>query len=368
MYVSNTKILLTLSLAAIATTSVMSAEMNTDEPLPLREIMQSFGNIQLKSSAWTPAFDNDMLAPGSQDQDYTYGVSTSMSSEMAPGYSFSPDRALDWVDRHSSFSALNSNAGNYVRTYTSEVGLYGFTPELINAETSDVGDRPYASLMYISNSREYYDMRDDIVWRSTLTLGVLGLDVVGDLQNEVHAVRDIDKARGWNSQISDGGELTARYSIARQRLLPTGHSNVELKTSFQGSVGYLTELSYGVSLRIGRINTRWQSFNPELATYRENSAPSFLNKGYGESYFSAGVVARARAYNVFLQGQFKNSELTYGANDVAHGIVEAWAGYTHAFSNGYRISYTIRGHSSELKDGAGDRNVLWGGLTVSKTY
>jgi hypothetical protein len=368
MYISNTIKLLTLSLAAIATTSVMSAEVSIDESLPPSQLMQKFGNTQLKASAWSPGFANDMLAPGSRDQDYTYGVSASMSSEMAPGYSFSPDRPLGWIDRHSGFSALNSNAGSHVRTYATEIGLYGFTPEVINAETSDVGDRPYASLMYMSNSREYYSKRDDVVWRSTLTLGVLGLDVVGDLQNKVHAIRDIDKARGWSNQISDGGEPTARYSISRQRLLPTGHSNIELKTSFQGSVGYLTEMSYGVSLRIGQINTRWQAFNPELATYREHSAPSFINKGYGESYFSAGVVARARAYNVFLQGQFRDSELTYGANDLRHGIVEAWAGYTHAFSNGYRVSYTLRGHSSELKHGAGDRNVLWGGLTVSKTF
>ncbi|MGI9295350.1 MAG: lipid A deacylase LpxR family protein, partial [Pseudomonadales bacterium] len=106
----------------------------------------------------------------------------------------------------------------------------------------------------------------------------------------------------------------------------------------------------------------------ELANYREHSVPAFLGKGYRESYFSVGMAIKARAYNAFLQGQFRDSDVEYNGSDVNHGIIEAWAGYTHIFAGGYRVSYTLRGHSSELKNGAGDRNVLWGGLTFAKNY
>lgn len=314
--------------------------------------------------SWSFAFDNDVLVPGSRDQDYTYGVSASLSSEIAPSSNWSLNKPLSWLDSHSGFSAL----GNSATTYSTEIGLYGFTPEDIARSDANSGDRPYASLVYFSNSQEHADVRPDVVWRSTFTVGVLGLDVVGDLQNEVHSVIDSNEAQGWRHQISDGGELTARYSIARQRLWPTGHPNVEVKTSVQGSVGYLSELSYGVSLRVGRIATRWQSFNPELANYREHAVPLTLGKVYRESYFSAGMAFKARAYNAFLQGQFRDSAVEYDSSDLNHAIVEAWAGYTHSFSNGFRISYTVRGHSSELKTGAGDRNVIWGGLTIAKNY
>lgn len=314
--------------------------------------------------SWSFAFDNDVLVPGSRDQDYTYGISASLSSETARLSRWSLNTPLQWIDDHSGISAL----GNTVRTYSTEIGLYGFTPEDITRRDANLDDRPYASLLYVSSSQEHAGARPDIAWRSTFTVGVLGLNLVGDLQNEVHELIDSDQARGWRHQISDGGEPTARYSIARQRLWASGHSNVEIKTSLQGSVGYLTELSYGISLRVGHIATRWQSFNPELANYREHSVPAFLGKGYRESYFSAGMAIKARAYNVFLQGQFRDSDVEYDSGDVNHGIIEAWAGYTHIFASGYRVSYTLRGHSSELKSGEGDRNVLWGGLTFAKSF
>ncbi len=314
--------------------------------------------------SWSFSFDNDALVPGSRDQDYTYGVSASVSSETPPQSRWSLNTPLQWFDSHSGIPTL----GNSVRTYSTEIGLYGFTPEDITRSDANLDDRPYASLLYVSHSREHAGARPDIAWRSTFTVGVLGLDIVGDLQNAAHSTLDIDKARGWRHQISAGGEPTARYSVARQRLWTSSYSNIEIKTSLQGSVGYLTELSYGVSLRIGRIATRWQSFNPELANYREHSVPVFLGRGHRESYFSAGMAVKARAYNVFLQGQFRDSAVEYSSGDVNHGIVEAWAGYTHIFASGYRVSYTVRGHSSELKSGAGDRNVLWGGLTIAKNY
>jgi len=53
---------------------------------------------------------------------------------------------------------------------------------------------------------------------------------------------------------------------------------------------------------------------------------------------------------------------------VNHGIIEAWAGYTVALTDGYSFTYSLRGHTSELKQGAGDRNIVWGGLLVSKTF
>ncbi|MFK7732212.1 MAG: lipid A deacylase LpxR family protein [Pseudomonadales bacterium] len=361
-----------IALASFSVATVTSVNASDVEATPAAEyetvVVESGATKKQGYNSWSFAFDNDVLVPGSRDQDYTYGLSATLSSETAPKSPWSLDTPLQWIDQHSGFSSLDLMLGGQVRTYSTELGLYGFTPENISSEAVSAGDRPYASLLYLSNSREYEGTSSNTVWRSTFTVGILGLDLVGDLQNEVHAVIGSEEAQGWRNQISDGGEPTARYSVARQRLWSSGYSNVEIKTSVQGSIGYLTELSYGVSVRVGHIATRWQSFNPELASYREHSVPVLIGKGFQESYFSVGIAIKARAYNAFLQGQFRDSTVEYGSGDLNHALVEAWVGYTHIFANGYRVSYTVRGHSSELKRGVGDRNVLWGGLTLTRNY
>jgi len=66
-----------------------------------------------------------------------------------------------------------------------------------------------------------------------------------------------------------------------------------------------------------------------------------------------------------LQGQFRNSSVSYDPNELRPLLVEAWMGYTFAFKKGYRISYVLRGHSSEVEQGAGDRNLVWGGVIIA---
>ena len=143
-------------------------------------------------------------------------------------------------------------------------------------------------------------------------------------------------------------------------------SGLEVKSTVQGSVGYITEASWSLSSRAGNIITPWVSFNPELTSYGENSIPNASTK-VSEHYAWAGMALKLRAYNAFLQGQFKDSAVTYRSNEINHAIVEAWVGYTIGLDNGYSISYSIRGHTSELKQGNADRSVVWGGILLSKS-
>lgn len=324
----------------------------------------SFHRREKALSGWAISIDNDILVPSSRDQDYTYGSSVSVAGKSTRDYFLSLDRPLSWLNQSIGISAKN-------RTPTShgyEVGLYGFTPEDTSGTTNPNDDRPYASIVYWSSSQELATTSPNSIWRSTLTVGILGLDIVGDLQNEVHRITDSDRANGWDRQISDGGELTARYSIAKQTRWDLNNPNIELKTSTQASLGYLTEVSWGASLRMGKIASRWQSYNPELTAYGEQSNQSVDDQLVVERYFLLGAAIKARSYNAFLQGQFRDNDFDYSADELNHAIFEAWAGYTHSFRQGYRVSYLLRAHSSEVKHGRGDRNVIWGGLTLSKAY
>ncbi len=304
-----------------------------------------------QSNRWALAFDNDFLVPGGRDQDYTYGFSVS--------YTHSP--LGDWATAKPLTTIDHWLGLNEASRHSVEMGLYGFTPEDLSVREPNANDRPYASLVYGATRSERLYRESRTVVRSQLTLGVLGLDWVGDLQNSLHAIIDSKDPEGWDNQVSAGGELTARYSLSRQQLLASS-AVFEVKQTQAASLGYLTEASWGLNLRLGAIHTAWHSFNPDLASYAETSALAKNNKA--ERYFWAGFAIKARAYNAFLQGQFRDTAVAYSADELEHVIVEAWAGYTYGFSNGVFVSYGLRGHSSEVRSGGGDRHVVWGGLMI----
>ena len=315
-------------------------------------------------SSWSIAFDNDIFVPGGRDQDYTYGLNAAFAGKGAEDHWLSLHQPLGWIDKS---IGLDSRFGQGVEVSKIEYGLFGFTPEDITQAEPLQDDRPYASLVYVSSSREHYDRSSQVSWQSTLTFGILGLSIVGDIQDRVHSLYDGDLPMGWNHQISEGGEPTARYSVSRQSLLFKSDSGFELKSTYQGSVGYITEVSWSLSARAGKIHTPWASFNPELASYAEKSTAGAARK-VSEHYLWAGISLKARAYNVFLQGQFRDSAVTYDSNEINHGIVEAWLGYTVSLFDGYSFTYSVRGHTSELKQGNGNRSVVWGGVKLTRTF
>lgn len=314
--------------------------------------------------SWALAFDNDIFVPGGRDQDYTYGINFTQTNKIADEGLLSLNKPLMVLD---DFIGNHHHSISMQQTFSREIGAFGFTPENINIETPNPNDRPYASLIYLSSSREQVDLIDNVAWKSTLTLGALGLGAVGSLQNWVHQATGSEKPKGWDNQISDGGELTGRYVIAHQKYLDGLDNGLEVKSTTQASVGYLTEASWSLSFRKGTIHSPWASFNPELASYGEKSSYSSNSQSVNERYFWAGIAVKARGYNAFLQGQFRDSVVNYDHNQLNPLLVEAWAGYTFAFKEGYRISYVLRGHSSEMKEGAGDRNLLWGGLIIARS-
>lgn len=313
-------------------------------------------------SSWALTLDNDFLVPGPHDQDYTYGINLAYTGHRA-------ERHLTWL--HAIHEKLDSRP--YIEpTIASaeayrgaEYGLLGFTPEDGSIAEPNPQDRPYASLIYVASSFEsYYPSRGES-WRSTLTLGVLGLDLVGDIQRAVHEVLGQQKPQGWSNQISAGGEPTVRLSISRQKLLYNEGTGLEVKTTLLGSAGFITEASSSLSLRAGRIRSPWISFNPELASYGEHSNPAD-STDTSEHYFWAGAAVKMRVYNAFLQGQFRESEVSYDYDELNHVILEAWMGYRFSLASGYSFGYFLRGHTSEIRSGNANRSVVWGGIIISK--
>lgn len=317
-----------------------------------------------RTNSWSISFENDILAGGSQDMDYTYGLNFTYKGDAVASFPISPRRLHKAIDQALNFTPLTHKT----TSESLEFGVYGFTPDEVNAANIISGDRPYASLVYLSSNRTQVAKNFQYALTTRLSIGALGLDLVGDSQNIVHKIIGSNQANGWSHQISDGGELTAKYSVALQQNWNLQTKNLELKSTYSASVGYISEASYSISFRAGNIQSSWWSFHPDLALYGEQSVPSTPKHTQLESYLWGGVSIKARVHNAFLQGQFRASEHTYAFADLNHALVEAWLGYTLSYKNGISVSYVLRGHSSEIKAGQGNRSLYWGGLVFSKSF
>lgn len=309
--------------------------------------------------------DNDALAVGEHDKDYTGGLAVTLAGRRAAEWWFSADPLLGALD-----GLIGLDRTGATTLHSAQLGGIAFTPADVDVAEPIAGDRPYASLVYWANGRLYL-RGDDVVYHSSVSLGVLGLDLMPDIQREIHGLIGASKPRGWDHQISDGGEPTLRYTVSRQDLFaadrtPEGGQH-DFKSTVGVSLGYTTEASAALSWRWGRLNTPWWSFPPERVNYISEPVP-VVGSAPGaprELFLWAGAKLKAPIYNVFLQGQFRDSDLSYDHGDLRPLVGEAWLGATAQVSAHARLSWVVRYQTSELRDGPGDRELLWGSLFLT---
>lgn len=309
--------------------------------------------------------DNDLFVPTTTDRDFTAGFALTYTGHAGRKYWRSLDNLVGTLDNW-----LGTNPAQSERRLTPsiEFGGYGFTPDKIDSKQVQSNDRPYASLIYLSASRAYHSADGKNAWTTSLTVAALGLSIFEAGQNRVHKLIGSEQAVGWDHQVSEGGELTFRYQSAYHNYWQINSHSVQYKTTYFGSVGYLTEAGIAISTRQGRIASPDYRFNPELVSYGERANEAAASPFAGtENYFWGGIALKARAYNAFLQGQFRSSSHTLGGSELRPLLAEAWAGYTRSLDQDIKVSYVIRAQSSEIRHGKGDRGLLWGGFVLSKS-
>jgi hypothetical protein len=344
-----------LASMALAANAVLAVEPEREEPY---------------DSGWAFYFDNDTLAPKHTDRDYTGGFSLTLAGRRARDAWWSTDALRAETDRLLGLDSLYADRA--LSRHSAEVGVTVFTPGNVTKPAAQVGDRPFASLIYLANTGVQVVPERDRAYISTFTLGVLGASIAANAQKALHKAIGGDEPVGWERQISNGGEPTFRYSFAavqRQWAGRLAATDGEMTTTWRASVGYITEATYGVAARFGKFGTPWWSYNPQIAEYAEKSVPVVASEGgRAERYFWGGFNLKARAYNAFLQGQFRQSDVTFSSGELNPILVESWVGYTHATAGGWRISYVLRAQSSEVRDGPANRTQTWGGVIVSLAH
>ena len=319
---------------------------------------------------WILRFDNDLLRPGERDRDYTFGVAfTRVADDAVEGPRWLA-RALDWTD--GLLGVPRAPAGD---SRAFELGLQLFTPDDLTAEEPLPDDRPYANLLYAASSRLTQDAAHRAVYQSTLTVGVLGLPVVGRMQRALHDLLDNPLPSGYDHQISDGGEPTFRYAFSKRRLIASGGRSerpYSVRFGFGASVGYITEASVELAFRSGPERAAWWSAPPLTSGYagqppiesRRDAATAAV-RGV---VFEAGLTVRARVYDAFLQGQVRHSDVTFAYDELNHALLEAWLGFSIVQKNGINVSYTLCWQSPEIADGLGSRSFAWGNLSFARRF
>ena len=310
------------------------------------------------------------MKPGERDRDYSFGVAFTRGSDGPVEGPHWLAHALDWTDGllHVPRDARAGDGRAF------ELGVQLFTPADLTAEAPIPDDRPYANLIYVASSRLTQDASHRAVYQSTLTLGVLGLPIVGNVHRAAHGLIDNPLPSGYDHQISDGGEPTFRYAFSKHRLLASGGRNEKrpysVRFGFGASVGYITEANAEIVFRSGPERVPWWSTPPLSSDYA--GQPPIQSPRDGATargvVYESGVAVRARAYNAFLQGQVRHSDVTFATDELNHVLVEAWLGFSIVQRNGINVSYTLRWQSPEIKEGTGSRSFSWGNLSFTRRF
>ncbi|WP_290650114.1 lipid A-modifier LpxR family protein [Aquisalimonas sp.] len=308
-------------------------------------------------TGWTLTIDND---PGglSDDQNYTGGIGLTLAGDRARQYPFSLDpvlRGIDWLAQlHRLYP---EEAAQPLHAF--QIGLAAFTPDDIGIEEPILDDHPFGCLPFISNMRQRVFPEAAVSYQTTLMFGVLGTPLCKAIQRRTHRIIDATEPRGWGNQISDGGEPTARWSLVRHQPLYLsqnehngGDKRLELSSALEGAAGLTTQLGAGLSGRWGRIQSPWWSFAPHHAEYVSFGGLATA-AGYGsatrELYVYFGGVARWRLYNALLQGQFRDSPVTFSRNELNPFVGEAWIGITADLTRRLQGSLALRVRSREIR-------------------
>lgn len=332
--------------------------------------------------------DNDWFAkPANEDRNYSFGLLLSFSGQWVECWPLSTHRLQGRINR-----LWLTNRETEGRLSTTVFGLSGFTPDDLRRQDPILDDRPYASLLYTTSLQiDVLPAQDGalprVALRSELSWGLLGLPVGEFVQENWHTfLRSLSgnnqpfDPKGWNNQISDGGEPTARYTIERLQLLTSDRdgSLYDVTWTTDGSLGYYTNLSTGLTLRLGRITTPFYAtnLNPtgftslvSTAAAQPHGPATLLDRPRNtrkELYLYGSARARLIGYNVMLQGQFRDSEVTFSSDDIERIIYEGQVGAVWEFRLNHRLIGFLAGRSDEF-DGSNARPHYWGGLYWSKS-
>ena len=206
---------------------------------------QVYASAEAYNSGWQLNIDNNLFTRYMKDRDYTGGIAFTASGSRAQSGWLNIDPVRGWVfDSLPMFAKDNS----VIKKHSVQYGMVLFTPEDISTTQPVLDDRPFASLFYISNTELRVHPSKDKAYRSSFTIGLLGLDLAGEVQSTLRTITGSDEANGWDNQISSGGEPTAMLTLSVQQKQSNADS-YQLSSHLEANAGFSTDINAGLNLR-----------------------------------------------------------------------------------------------------------------------
>jgi len=302
--------------------------------------------------------DQDMFVPlSNEDRDYTMG--------FALEFFWTKEKGLypldNLVKKASEWVGIEPDQNNIV--YSFMLGVLAFTPDDLANPFPIYNDRPYSSLIYLSNKRVYTDNKDALA--AEVLVGVIGTSIVRDVQTQFHEwYRHLSnesepvEPQGWSHQISDGGELAMRLRLTNSHL----HEQLSIPEKFDIastmglSFGFQSNLTVSLAMRAGKIKSPFWTL-PFDPVNRGNFIPS---NAKNELYIWTAIRAHLVLYDALLQGQFRrDSDVEFSSDEIERLVYDGAFGLTLGFKKSQLI-FSVNAKSSDLK--LSNRRQVWGGV------
>ncbi|QMU30758.1 lipid A deacylase LpxR family protein [Adhaeribacter radiodurans] len=226
-----------------------------------------------------------------------------------------------------------------------------FTPTNIRDSNLRIGDRPYASYMFVSQLAGSTHKSSHERFISSLDLGVMGPATgAGKFQRVIHEYLHHGIPQGWKYQIKT--DIVLNYNLEYQKGLV--HTQpLELIGEGGASLGTLyTNVRAGTYLRFGWMNSNFSDLGISNKTARsQENLRKFQFYAFGRSQ------GKLVGYNATMQGGIFNSNNIYtlSAKEISRTVLESQAGLV-CIIKGLRLESAVNFMSPEFK---GSRRHKW---------
>lgn len=258
-----------------------------------------------------------------EDRDYTMGLFFTFASCRNSSSWFSGHEV-----QHFLMDMLPVGGSQTQYLYSTAFESVTFTPDDLTATAPVFEDKPYSSVLQVTNSLVAFKNKARSATEVSLSIGFLGLPISEWTQTALHQIVRSAAAseepfdpKGWNNQISNGGEPTAKIGLRwfyRQDMQPDW---LDLVYSAGASVGYQTGANVGVTARFGLLNK-------QKPVWQTGTTGAYLTRrGTGREIY--GVFSNRLnfvGYDALLQGQFKNNPHELSASEIERFVLESTVG------------------------------------------
>ena len=285
-------------------------------------------------------YDNDFFCQ--TDRYYTQGTRPEM---IMPVFKYSPVSKL--------LIRAKKTARNY---YGIAMEQDGFTPVGIRHVGIFYGERPYASVCYLSNFLISIDKEKKLRINTSLDIGLIGPNGKGEEeQKAIHKSLVNIQPLGWEYQIAN--DYVINYDLLLEKgLLVKKHLEIMGLAGFRVGTLY-TDISEGVLVRAGWMNSYFEN----LGMFKHSEH----KKAFRCTLYARGEL-KAVGYNATMQGGFffRKSIYTIPDKDIERVVATGSAGIILSYKR-FSVEYGKAYISPEFKNGL-DHG--WGHVVISTSF